>query len=144
MTKIFFINLCYNFESLPPPDSYKIAHLLGKPHGPSLSFSSLAVAPFSFFVVVVPSWVFFAVAPFPLPFSAAAVTSPSLAPSLPCSHAKETVEIFLPNCSPWMVASSNSRGVGWREPSAPANVPAPQGEPPWTSFRLVSRGKVCA
>ena len=129
--------LFYNFDSFA---SYKIAHLLGNPQGPSLSFSSFFFSPpFSFFTVFVfCSWVFFVVV---APFSAALTSS--FTPSLPCSHAKLTDATFLPNCSPWMVASSSSRGVGWREPSAPAKVPAPHGEPPWTSERLVSCGKVC-
>jgi len=32
----------------------------------------------------------------------------------------------------------SSRGVGWREPSPAEKVPAPQGEPPWTSSRFAS------
>lgn len=69
-----------------------------------------------------------------------------------------TLLMALPKDSPWIVAISSSRGLGWRDPSAPctfssvrisntidnqvlrltAKAPAPQGEPPWTSERLAS------
>ncbi len=87
-------SLIYNFNepcTEEPEPRYKIAHLLGKPHGPSLSFSSFAgaagvarAAPFSLFAL----WVSFA-ADVPFPFTSVFA---------PASHAKLNFETVSPNC----------------------------------------------
>ena len=40
----------------------------------------------------------------------------------------------------WCLANASSSSLGWREPSPPANVPAPQGLPPRTCSLLNSSG----
>ncbi len=45
------------------------------------------------------------------------------------AQAKLIFETTFQKYSPWMVASLSSSSDGLREPSAPAKVPAPQGEP---------------
>lgn len=44
-------------------------------------------------------------------------------------------------CLPWKRAWASSLALGWREPSAPAIVPAPRGLPPFTSVMSVSSGQ---
>jgi len=92
---------------------HKIEHLAGKPQGPSLSFvSGSSLVPFVFVFGV--AWVFccFVVLS---PFCATAAASDFEEPS----SQNETLETCLPKVSPWIVASSSSRAVGWRDPSAP-------------------------
>ena len=93
-------------------------------------------------------------------FSAAAAVSDFVPFAEEPSSQNETFRMCLPKVSPWMVASSSSRAVGERDPSAAweevswfvqrfwglltAKVPAPHGEPPRTSETLVSWAKVLA
>lgn len=118
--------------------NYKIVHLEGSPQGPSFSFvSDSALAPFVF-AFGVDVFVSFAVSLFSVP------VCPAFSPASPFvepSSQKLTLLTAFPNDSPWMVASSSSRAVGWREPSAALKVPAPHGEPPRISLRFARTGK---
>lgn len=117
---------------------YKITHLGGNPHGPPLLLRSFFAAAPSPFVGAglspPPSSSFFAAA-------GASFPSPSCSQLLPD---EENFTTAFQNSSPWMRATSSSLAVGWREPSAPAKVPAPQALPPWISVRSVSWAKVLA
>lgn len=83
--------------------AYSIAHFEGSPHGPCFSSVSSLAPAFVVVVFFVPLSCFFV--------PAAAVPSP-LAVLGPSSQAKLTLETVLPKLSPWIVASSISRGVG--------------------------------
>ena len=89
-------------------NDYKIEHFEGRPQGPSLSFASssslalLVSAPGNdgWFIPLPPSWARFV---------------GSLSQKL-------TLLIAVPKLSPWMVASSSSKALGWRDPSAAYNM----------------------
>jgi len=123
---------------------HKIEHFEGNPQGPSFSFASGCAA--SVFCFGAEVWVFGAVplalfSAFPTAASFVA-TTPFAAPSLEPFSQKLTLLMAVPKLSPWMVASSSSVEVGWRDPSAPEKVPAPQGLPPRTSLTFAKIGKV--
>lgn len=143
---------------------YRITQFLGKPHGP-LSFadgSSVSnVCPTGLGAVVGvavgPVDASFA-APDPAPFTVVvpAVGAAAVAPSssfsfcwvpsfvVPSSHAKLTLLTAFQKAVPCFSASSSSLALGCLLPSAPENVPAPQGLPPRASLRSAKRGKVVA
>ena len=53
----------------------------------------------------------------------------SRAPAMHDIHQNLCFVIVCQNSRPWILASSYSSSLGERDPSPPANVPAPQGEP---------------
>ena len=103
---------------------YRIEHLPGSPHGPSLTSGRTFAEPLfvplvtPFFVCVLPvislspSVAFFTPSPSPL----------AAPPGGPYSHAKLTLLTAFPNDSPWIVAISNSSALGCRDPSPPYRV----------------------
>ena len=92
-----------NFDCSIKAYVYNIEHLEGSPHGPCFSSVSSFVLDFSvviFFAPLFCSFVRAAAVPLPL-----AVWGPS-------SQAKLTLETALPKLSPWIVATSSSKGEG--------------------------------
>lgn len=90
-----------------------MTHFTGRPQKPSFSFSSLSGIGSGFGADGVDVLV-------------GATLAADFFSLLPCSH-EERVSA---KAWPWVVAILSSSSVGWREPSAPAKEPAPQGEPP--------------
>lgn len=91
--------------------------------------------------VPVPEFPTGALAPSVLSFDAVACPPDPAAglaatPSWPASHSFLYWDTVSQNVFPCTVATFNSSSVGILDPSVPANVPAPQGEPPWTSVIL--------
>lgn len=123
--------------------SHKMTQFFGRPHGP-LSFA--AGSSVSRFPIGMGVAVGVAVGPVDA-FSAfvAAVLLPvvSFCSSLgSSSHSKLTLLIVFQKSSPCCFAIMSSVSDGCLLPSAPANVPAPQGEPPRASSSFAMCGNV--
>jgi len=132
--------------------TYKITQFFGSPHGPLSSFgSSVSSCPapptpglgVSFGVAVGPVLASLA-APEPAPFTSSSFF-PFAAPSLPPSSQSQFTRLTAFQKSlPCWVAMLSSVSLGCLEPSAPAKVPAPQGEPPLASDSVLCAAKVVA
>jgi len=129
--------------------TYKITQFFGNPHGPLSSFgSSVSSCPpppgfcVSFGVAVGPVLASFA-APEPAPFTS--FLSPCAAPSLPPSSQSQFTRLTAFQKSvPCCVAMLISFSLGCLDPSPPAKVPAPQGEPPFASDSVLCAANVVA
>jgi hypothetical protein len=121
------------------PSDHCTRHFDGNPQGPLLGSPSCGpaaaapvapeapLAPTSSFAPVLLVFVLSTFAPAP-------ASAPGFSVSSEDSHWKALFTVSK-NVRPWIVANSSSSAEGWRDPSPEAKVPAPQGEPPWTSVR---------